>query len=225
MKPTDEQVKAGQVVYTKGTLSAYDTFVLGISNRYIWKCPSEHIETHYNKNISANHLDIGVGTGYFLDRCNFHTNSPRIALIDLNPNSLEFASNRISRYSPESYLQNILEPITINIPKFDSVSINYLFHCMPGDITYKTVAFDHIKPLLNSGAKIFGSTILQGGVSKSWVANQLMKFYNKKGIFSNTEDDIEGLEYALKQRFENVFIEIIGCVALFSGTFVSAHEI
>jgi hypothetical protein len=60
MKPTDEQVKAGQAVYTKGTLSAYDTFVLGISNRYIWKCPSEHIETHYNKNMSSPKIRLQV---------------------------------------------------------------------------------------------------------------------------------------------------------------------
>ena len=217
MKPSDEQVEAGQAVYTKSTLSAYDIIVLGISNRYIWKCPSARIEEHYNKYISANHLDVGVGTGYFLDRCRFPSESPRVVLMDLNPNTLDFASNRISRYAPETYIQNILEPISTSIAQFDSVGINYLLHCLPGSIIEKATVFDHLKPVMNSGATIFGSTILQGELPRGWIAKKLMALYNKKGIFSNTEDNFEGLEIALNQRFENVTLNVVGCVALFSG--------
>ncbi len=101
--------------------------------------------------------------------------------------------------------------------QFDSVGINYLLHCLPGSISEKAVAFDHLKTLMTQNAVIFGSTILQGGVKRTWAAKQLMHLYNKKGIFSNTKDDLVGLETALKQRFENVAIEVIGCVALFSG--------
>ena len=217
MKPSDEQVEAGQAVYTKSTLSAYDIIVLGISNRYIWKCPSARIEEHYNKYISANHLDVGVGTGYFLDRCRFPSESPRVVLMDLNPNTLDFASNRISRYAPETYIQNILEPISADIPRFDSVSLNYLLHCVPGAITKKAVAFDHLISLMIPGATIFGATILQIGVPRNWAAVQLMKLYNEKGIFSNSSDDLEGLERALNERFVDVSLKVVGCVALFSG--------
>lgn len=77
MQPTEEQILAGQVVYTKRILSAYDIIVLGISNRYIWKCPSSKIEQHYNTNVTSNHLDVGVGTGYFLNRCEFSSYPPR----------------------------------------------------------------------------------------------------------------------------------------------------
>ncbi len=217
MKPSDEQVEAGQAVYTKSTLSAYDIIVLGISNRYIWKCPSARIEEHYNKYISANHLDVGVGTGYFLDRCRFPSESPRVVLMDLNPNTLDFASNRISRYAPETYIQNILEPISADIPRFDSVGLNYLLHCVPGAITKKAVAFDHLISLMIPGATIFGATILQIGVPRNWAAVQLMKLYNEKGIFSNSSDDLEGLERALNERFVDVSLKVVGCVALFSG--------
>ncbi|MCP4260687.1 MAG: class I SAM-dependent methyltransferase [Planctomycetes bacterium] len=217
MKPIDEQVKAGQAVYTKSTLSAYDIIVLGISNRYIWMCPSARIDAHYTKNASANHLDVGVGTGYFLDRCRFPSESPRVALMDLNHNTLDFASKRISRYTPEAYRQNILEPISADIPQFDSVGMNYLLHCLPGAITEKAVAFDHLKSLMNPGATLFGSTILQGGVTRNWAAVRLMKLYNNKGIFSNSADDPEGLERALTVRFADVSVEVVGCVALFSG--------
>ena len=44
-----------------------------------------------------------------------------------------------------------------------------------------------------------------------------MKFYNKQGIFSNSADDHPGLERALKERFEDVTLATVGCVALFSG--------
>jgi hypothetical protein len=48
-----------------------------------------------------------VGTGYFLERCPFPSDSPRVALMDLNPNTLEFFSERIAPYRPETYRQNI----------------------------------------------------------------------------------------------------------------------
>ena len=217
MQITEEQVFAGQAAYTKRTLSAYDIFVLGIANRHIWKCPSSKIEELYNANVTSNHLDVGVGTGYFLTRCKFSSYPPRIALMDMNINTLEFASKRIARYSPEMYQQNILEKIDSPIEPFDSVGVNYLFHCIPGAIAEKAVALDHLKTVMNSGARIFGSTILQDGVPKSWMAKKLMALYNKKGIFANTEDNLDGLETALSQRFEDVTIEVVGCVALFSG--------
>jgi hypothetical protein len=225
VQPTVEEVEAGQAIYTKRTLSAYDTIVLGISNRYIWKCPSLRIEAHYNNHLSSNHLDVGVGTGYFLDRCKFPSDSPRIALMDMNTNALEFASKRIERYSPETYPQNVLEEISTarssrypqGVAPFDSVGVNYLFHCLPGAIIDKAVVFDRLKNLMNPGARIFGSTILQGGVRRGWMAEKLMAFYNKKGIFANTDDDLEGLRSSLTQRFESVTLEVVGCVALFSG--------
>jgi 2-polyprenyl-3-methyl-5-hydroxy-6-metoxy-1,4-benzoquinol methylase len=217
MQPSEDQVVAGQAVYTPGMLSIYDIGVLGFSNSYIWKCPSSKIEAHYNANISANHLDVGVGTGYFPDRCKFPSNQPRVALMDMNSNTLEFASKRIARYSPETYEQNILESIETTIQPFDSVGINYLFHCLPGAITEKAVAFDNLRAVMNPKCRIFGSTILQGGVPRSWIAKKLMAIYNKKGIFSNAADDLEGLETALSQRFEDLSVEVVGCVGLFSG--------
>ena len=84
VKPTKKQVEAGQAIYTKRILSTYDIIVLGISNSYVWRCPSVRIEEHYNKHVSSNHLDVGVGTGYFLARCNFPSQTPRVALMDLN---------------------------------------------------------------------------------------------------------------------------------------------
>jgi len=65
----DEEVVAGQAVYSKRVLGNYDLVVLGLSNRFLWRCPTERLLEHYNRHVTENHLDVGVGTGYFLDNC------------------------------------------------------------------------------------------------------------------------------------------------------------
>lgn len=217
MDVTAKQVEAGQAVYSKRTLEVYDLVVLGISNRWIWKCPTRGLEQHYDQHVSANHLDVGVGTGYFLDRCRFPSPTPRVALMDLNAQSLAFAAHRVGRYKPETYRRNVLEPIAIDAGRFDSAGLNYLLHCLPGRIESKAVVFDHLKPLMNANAVVFGSTLLQGGVPRSWFAQRLMAVYNKKGIFANEHDDLEGLHRALTSRFRDVSMRVVGCAALFSG--------
>ena len=217
MSITNEQVNAGQAIYTRRTLAFYDLVVLGISNRFLWKCPTQRLVKQYNKLVTANHLDVGVGTGYFLDRCQFPSPTPRVALMDLNSETLEFCSQRISHYKPETYRQNILAPISLNTGKFDSVGMNYLLHCLPGSIESKSIAFDNLKTLMNPNAVLFGSTLLQGDVQRNWFAKRLMAVYNERGIFSNQHDNLEGLKQALSKRFREVSVEVVGCVALFSG--------
>ena len=120
MDATPEQVEAGHAFYTKRALAIYDLAILGYFSRFAWKCPSRRILEHYDEHVSTNHLDVGVGTGYFLDRCRFASPSPRLALMDLNSNCLAVAGRRIARYDPEVYRANVLEPIPFGAPKFDS---------------------------------------------------------------------------------------------------------
>ena len=63
----------------------------------------------------------------------------------------------------------------------------------------------------------FGSTLLQGGVARNRFAKRLMDVYNRKGIFSNQHDDLEGLKIMLRQRLRDVTVEVVGCAALFAG--------
>lgn len=217
MQVTQEQVAAGQAVYTPRTLAIYDVAVLGVSNRFLWNCPSARLEAHYNRHLSANHLDVGVGTGYFLDRGRFPAPAPRVALMDLNAAALDFAARRIARYRPEQYRRNVLEPIAFDAERFDSIGLNYLLHCLPGTIASKAVVFDHLKALLRPGAVLFGATLLQGGVPRNWLARRLMATYNRKGIFANQDDDLAGLQRELQRRFREVTVEPVGCAALFSA--------
>jgi len=210
-------VERGQAIYSKPILTVYDLWVLGFSNKFIWKCPTYNILNNFNEHVSSNHLDIGVGTGYFLDKCQFGTGNVNIALMDLNQNSLDEAAKRIERYNPVKYKVNVLEKINIDTDRFDSISLNYLFHCLPGNLTEKLIVLDNVDHLLNESGVIFGSTILTSGVNTSRSAKALMRIYNKKGIFDNSTDSLDDLKKYLTKKYSSFSITTHGCVAIFSA--------
>src|SRR6202140_5358392 len=137
--------------------------------------------------------------------------------VRLNPHSLAKSAKRLRRYNPSCYMGNALQRIDIGMSGFDSVSLNYLLHCLPGNLASKSIVFEHVKPLLRDGGVIFGSTILGEGVRHNLLAKQLMKIYNATGIFSNLSDRQSDLEAGLKAHFDEHTIHIAGCVALFSA--------
>ena len=214
---SDEDTRKGAAAYTPLALAFYDLAVLGFSNSFIWQCSSQVLLDFYNQHISDKHLDIGVGTGYFLDKCRFPSTTPTIALFDLNPHSLAKSAKRLRRYHPSCHTGNALHCIDIGMSGFDSISLNYLLHCLPGNLASKSIVFEHVKPLLRDGGVIFGSTILGEGVRHNPLAKQLMKIYNAKGIFSNLSDRQSDLEAGLKAHFDEHTIHIAGSVALFSA--------
>ncbi|WP_444898420.1 class I SAM-dependent methyltransferase [Microbulbifer sp. VAAC004] len=212
-----KEVWKGQAAYSKTLLWLYDFWVLFLSNRFIWRCPTPTILQQFDENVSVNHLDVGVGTGYFMDKCHFPSPHIRLALMDLNQNCLDISAKRVARYKPILFRTNVLGEMPNDIEPFDSISVNYLFHCLPGRLSEKLIAIDYLNKLLSDHGTIFGSTILHEGVYKSAIAKRLMTFYNKKGIFSNTLDSQKDLENFLQSRFSEYSIEIRGCVALFSA--------
>ena len=213
----DGDTRKAAAVYTPLALALYDLAVLRISNSFVWECDSHVLLAFYNQHISDKHLDIGVGTGYFLDKCRFPSTAPTIVLFDLNPHSLAKSAKRLRRYKPSCYMGNALQRIDIGMSGFGSISLNYLLHCLPGNLASKSIVFEHVKPLLTDGGVVFGSTILGEGVRHNRLAKQLMKIYNAKGIFSNLSDRQSDLEAGLKAHFDEHTINITGCVALFSA--------
>ena len=217
MDAAENPAITGHDVYSSAVLRVYDLFVLGFTNTFLWKCPAGVILELYNDHVSGNHMDVGVGTGYFLDKCRFPVPDPRIALVDLNPNSLQAASQRIQRYEPAVYQANVLEPLSLPISGVDSIGMNFLLHYLPGTMESKWVVFRNFRALLNGGGVLFGTTVLQGGVSPNWAARQLMALYNRRGIFSNAADDVVTLERVLRENFRDYSLRNSGCVASFTG--------
>lgn len=202
-------------------LTWYDFIVLSVSNRWIWRCPTPKLLDWYNQHVTAQHLDVGVGTGYFLDRCRFPSPEPRITLVDLNPNCLQAAADRIHRYNPTQVRADVLQPFSLAAQKFTSIGLNYLLHCLPGNLSSKACVFDHLGAHLAPGGVLFGSTLLTGGVRSTWVARRLAAFYNRRQIFSNAADHCDALRQALEQRFRKVTLTIVGSAALFAASDLS----
>ncbi|MGQ3890701.1 class I SAM-dependent methyltransferase [Legionella sp. CNM-4043-24] len=214
---SESDIKAGQAVYTGFILKIYDLWVLGISNRWIWRCPSRYLQEQFDSFASVNHLDIGVGTGHYLKH---HTwpQRTRLALMDLNPGCLEAAKNAVRPLPAETYEADIFkqQPASLN-EQFDSISINYLLHCLPGNMIEKSIAIKHAVAMLKPGGLLFGATILADENLQSGMSRRLMAFYNEKRIFSNQHDDRQSLQMALEKNLERVEITVRGCVALFIG--------
>ena len=217
MDATAEQVEAGHAFYTRRSLTMYDPAILGFFSRVAWKCPASRVLEHYDRHVTANHLDVGVGSGYFLDHCRFPDERPRLGLMDVNEACLEMTMCRVSRYRPEVYRANVLAPIAFEARPFDSLALNYLLHCLPGALDTKGAVFENLAPLVSPGGVVFGATLLHGGVHRNRLARHVMKRNNARGIFSNAGDDVDGLRLMLETHLVDAVIEIVGCVALFSG--------
>jgi hypothetical protein len=217
--PSAADVERGQQVYTPLVLRAYDLLVLGFSNRFAWQCRSGKLLEQYDRNVGRRHLDLGVGTGWFLDRCKWPVEQPDITLLDLNENSLSKAALRLRRYAPKTVRANVLEPFPVGNARFESAAANYLLHCLPGRIDAKTGTLArNVYPYLEPGGVLFGSTILSRGVPHTRIGRRLMQIYNEKGVFSNADDDERGLERGLASVFKDVEIEVVGAVAVFAAT-------
>lgn len=213
-----EEAAAGAAVYSDLLLSIYDLEVLKLELPYIFKCPLQKVMSFFNKNVSNKHLDVGVGTGYFLDKCDFPMENPTVHLMDLNPNTLRKTSKRIERYLPTQHQCNVLEPIEKDLPTFESISAINFMHCLPGTMLDKEKAIANLKPFLSEDGIFFGTTVLGQGVDAAGVLYRYANsVYNKKSIFSNLNDNATDLEFILKNNFKEFSVQTVGSVALFSG--------
>ena len=217
MKAERSDVDRAHAIYTKGNLALYDWWVLGLSNHWIWSCPTEKLLDLYRAHLTANHLEVGAGTGYFPAKT-MPSAQPRIALLDINRNCLAKAAKRLAAFRPEVYQENILEPLIIRGERFDSIAVNYVLHCLPGRLDQKAAAvFDHLAPHLRDDGVIFGSTLLGLDIQRPLLARMMMALYNRKGDFSNTQDSLGGLMEALSARFRTFNVEVCGCAVIVWG--------
>ena len=215
--PAEIAVARAHAIYTPFMLSIYDLLVHGLSNRFAWRCPTRRLIELYRSNLSADHLEAGVGTGYFLDKTGT-SRIRRLVLLDINRHCLDRAARRLARFEPALYEVNLLAPVALDLAPFASVGLTYVLHCLPGRMSEKLKSVDHLRPLMGKGAVLFGATILGHGIAPNRAASALLDLYNAKGVFNNCEDDIDSLGNGLRQRFDRVEIEMQGCVATFRAS-------
>ncbi|KAL5612723.1 hypothetical protein BROUX41_004190 [Berkeleyomyces rouxiae] len=102
------------MIYDAYFLTRYDFWVLKLTCSYIWRCSTRHILLpFFARHFSTNHLDIGVGTGYFpstsLSLLQAQSNDDagadqRIGLWDLSVPALGAARARILASAPAAHV-------------------------------------------------------------------------------------------------------------------------
>lgn len=217
MRAKKSDVERAHAIYTKRTLAVYDWCVLRVMNRYFWGCENEILLDFYRSHVTGNHLEVGVGTGYYPSVA-FPKDGERLAFLDLNTHCLDRAMKLLADRHPERIMANVLEPIPQTMGEFSSISLYYVLHCLPGRLEEKAArVFDNLLPLLAGNGAIYGATVLGKDIQRNLRARIAMHLLNRRRIISNAEDSLGGLMEALSARFRVFEVEVHGCVVLFWG--------
>ena len=212
--PSLDSIKA----YTSAGLRVYDALVVNGFGKHVWGCDPDRLVDHYREHVTPNHADIGVGTGYCLDRCGFEAVGRRLALVDLQPNCLRYAARRLARYRPRCYIRDVLRPLEgIEAPPFDSIALGGVLHCLSGNLRAKGEVFDNLAPLAAADTRIFGYTLVSDGVCDRVRRRMLHAALNRARVVDNARDYAADLVIALSARFIDCRVDLVGCMALFSA--------
>jgi hypothetical protein len=211
--------------YTRLGLAAYDAFVVHVFAPHFWGCTPRRLLDHYRDHITSNHADVGVGTGYFLDRCVGRRRPPdRLALIDLQPNCLRHTARRLARLRPRCYLRDVTRPVAgIDAPAFDSIALGGILHCLAGPLAAKASVFDNLAALMRPGTRIFGYTMVADGVRDRAHSRALHALLNRLRVIDNDRDRAADLADALEARFTDCRVSLAGSMALFSAVVPSNY--
>ena len=147
-----------QQEYTPAFLRVYDVVVLGAFCRVLWRCPASEVIADYERLVSRRHLEIGPGTGYFLDKARLPDDLD-LTLADPNPAALDRAARRLARYSPTTVELDVRKPLPVSGP-YESVGMNGVLHCLPGPIERKASAVQSVAAVLADDGVLFGGTIV-----------------------------------------------------------------
>jgi SAM-dependent methyltransferase len=210
----DPRIVHAQAVYTRGKLAIYDKWVLGVFCPVVWRCPPSVMRRLYDQEVGRRHLDIGPGTGYFVDKATFPAN-PEITLLDLSRECLDMSARRLARYQPDICQANLMEPLPLPSGHFDSAAMNLVFHTIPGGWDHKGVILKHVAETLRPGGVLFGTSVLAEGVPMNRLTRNMLVEQHKRGNFQNQGDDPAGLERQLKKYFPEATVRIRGAVAVF----------
>ena len=203
-------------IYPRWLLSLYDFAILGVISSWAWRCSTKKVQVpFFRENLGKNHVDIGVGTGYYLVKAGAPKDT-KFTLVDLNENPLKVTKARFGREDVTLIQHDIFERLPTT-EKFDSMSLFYFLHCLPGPLSKKMAIFEHLKRNLTRDGVCYGSTILGTGVPYNWFARWMRQRCNDKGILDNWMDNKEEIVAALEQHFEKVEAEVVGTILIFKA--------
>jgi SAM-dependent methyltransferase len=212
----DDPAYQGQSDYTRPLLKVYDRVVLGFVAWFVWRCPTARLVEGYRQHIRDGHLDVGPGTGYFLDQSGLPDGS-RVTILDPNRNVLDHASRRLGRLDVTAVEANVLKPLPVAGP-FASAALHLVIHCLPGPLARKASAVANVAAVLAPTGVLFGASVLGSSGPQTWLSRRVLAAFNRRGAFDNLDDTEEGLREILAASFEHVELETVGSVAIFAAT-------
>jgi SAM-dependent methyltransferase len=189
--------------------------VLGVYATVIWHCPVKHLTAGYRRNIRGRHLDVGPGTGYFLEKSRLAVGTP-LTIVDPNPNVLRHVTRRLRDIPVTAVEADVLKPLPVEGP-FESAALNLVLHCLPGPPEQKERAIANVAAVLARDGVLFGATVLGRSGNHSWIARRVLDLFNRRGAFDNLADSEEWLRSALGRSFESVEVEVVGSAAIFAA--------
>jgi SAM-dependent methyltransferase len=211
----DDPAYKGQAGYNRFMLTIYDPFVLGFMTRAVWKSPMASGVERYRQLIGRRHLDVGPGTGYFIEKA-APPSGTEITLLDANPTVLAHCSRRLAAMEPNVVEADVMKPLRID-GRFDSAALSFVLHCLPGPLSNKAVAIRNIASVLEPDGVLFGGTVLGLNERHNRRARVVIRAFNRNGAFDNRGDTADGLREILESSFQDVTIDIVGSTALFTA--------
>ncbi|KAL2107319.1 hypothetical protein VUR80DRAFT_5413 [Thermomyces stellatus] len=164
-------------VYNLGVLSFYDVWVLWISCSYAWRAPVETtLLPFFRAHFSQNHLDIGVGTGFFPAAvlAEKQPDHHQLTLWDLSTTALRKAKARVEAVAPNVHVWTIEADATAfpagidTTQKYDSISASFLLHCIPMPTSQKIGGLvSTAQQLLSPTGVFYGATVLGNTARKA----------------------------------------------------------
>ncbi len=206
----------GQAGYNRFLLAIYDPFVLGFMARAVWRSPIPPVVERYRRLIGRRHLDVGPGTGYFLEKA-APPSGTEVTLLDPNPNVLAHSSRRLAAMHPITIEADAMKRLPVE-GRFDSAALSFVLHCLRGPQSHKAVAIRNIADVLAPQGVLFGGTVLGIAERHTPQARAVLRAFNWHGDFDNLGDTAEGLRQILKESFEKVEVDVVGSTANFMAT-------
>lgn len=211
----DDPSYKGQAGYNPVMLAIYDPWVLGFMSRAVWHVPVPLGIQLYRANLGRRHLDVGPGTGYFIEKAS-PPGGTEVTLLDPNRHVLRRVGKRLAWLHPAIVEADVMKPLPVAGP-FDSAALSFVLHCLRGPDENKAVAIRNVADVVTPDGVLFGGTVLGLRAHHSAPARAFLRAANRKGDFDNLDDTAEGLGAMLSASFHEVEVDTVGSAAFFTA--------